>query len=196
MRQCVAASQYLHQLLHSGSLTHGGVKINSLLGNILNENGKKFRNSVTKWLKNNTDLVVWDYEVTIKPRGHFNADKDYGDCDILAYDPTINRVYNIECKRTVAARNIHQMKKEMDDYLGRAGQKKKVAKHVERDNWLQANLDQVKTLVGATEPPKVKSIILTSELITTRYLRTGEIPLPIISYRELKRNGYEELINC
>jgi len=88
------------------------------------------------------------------------------------------------------------MKKEMDDYLGRAGQKKKVAKHVERDNWLQANLDQVKTLVGATEPPKVKSIILTSELIPTRYLRTGEIPLPIISYRELKRNGYEELINC
>lgn len=125
MRQCVAACQYLHQLLHSGSLTHGGVKINSLLGNILNENGKKFRDSVTKWLKNNTDLVVWDYEVTIKPKGHFNADKDYGDCDILAYDPTINRVYNIECKRTVAARNIHQMKKEMDDYLGRAGQKKK-----------------------------------------------------------------------
>lgn len=196
MRQCVAACQYLHQLLHSGSLTHGGVKINSLLGNILNENGKKFRDSVTKWLKNNTDLVVWDYEVTIKPKGHFNADKDYGDCDILAYDPTINRVYNIECKRTVAARNIHQMKKEMDDYLGRAGQKKKVAKHVERNNWLQANLDQVKTLVGATEPPKVKSIILTSELIPTRYLRAGEIPLPIISYRELKRNGCEELINC
>jgi len=196
MRQCVAASQYLHQLLHSGSLTHGGVKINSLLGKIQNENGKKFRNSVTKWLKNNTDLVVWDNEVTIKPKGHFNADKDYGDCDILAYDPTINRVYNIECKRTVAARNIHQMKKEMDDYLGRADQKKKVAKHVERDNWLQTNSDQVKTLVGATEPPKVKSIILTSGLIPTRYLRAGEIPLPIISYRELKRNGYEELINC
>lgn len=196
MRQCVAASEYLDQLLHSGSLTHGGVKINSLLGNILNENGKKFRNSVTKWLKNNTDLVVWNYEVTIKPKGHFDADKDYGDCDILAYDPTINRVYNIECKRTVAARNIHQMKKEMDDYLGRAGQKKKVAKHVERDNWLQVNLDQVKNLVGATEPPIVKSIILTSELIPTRYLRAGEIPLPIISYRELKRSGCDELKNC
>ncbi|MBX2968281.1 MAG: SEC-C domain-containing protein [Cyclobacteriaceae bacterium] len=196
MRQCVAASQYLNQLLHSGRLINGGTKINSLLGSFNEENGKHFRNSVTKWIKDNTALVVWDYEITIKPKGHFNAEKDYGDCDILAYDPTINQVYNIECKRTEAARNIHQMKKEMDAYLGRAGQKKKVTKHVNRDNWLQANLDQVKTFVGAEKSPKVKSLIITSELIPTRYLKSGELPMPIISYHELKRNGYSSLRNC
>ncbi|MGB3343634.1 MAG: SEC-C metal-binding domain-containing protein [Aequorivita sp.] len=196
MRQCVAAGQYFNELLYSGRLTHGGAKINSLLGRINEDNGKHFRNTVTKWMKENTELVVWDYEVTMKPKGHFHADKDYGDCDIIAYDPIINQIYNIECKRTEAARNIHQMKKEMDAYLGRAGQKKKVAKHVDRDNWLQANLDQVKTLVGAEKTPKVKSLILTSELIPTRYLRKEEIPMSIISYRELKRNGPEILRNC
>lgn len=195
MRQCLASSQYLHQLLHSGRLTYGGSKINRLLGSINKDNGKHFRNAVTKWIKNNTDLIVWDYEVTMKPKGHFNADKDYGDCDILAYDHKVNRVYNIECKRTEAARNIHQMKKEMDAYLGRAGQKKKIAKHVERDTWMQANLDEVKNFVGATEQPKVKSIIITSELIPTRYLRAGELPLPIVSYRELKKRGTEGLLN-
>ena len=195
MRQCIAASQYLNQLIHSGSLTHGGKQINRLLGRFNEENGKHFRNSVANWIKENMQLIVWSYEVTMKPKGHFNADKDYGDCDILAYDPTINQVYNIECKRTEAARNIHQMKKEMDAYLGRAGQKKKVAKHVDRDNWLQANLDQVKIFVDAEKTPKVKSLILTSELIPTRYLREGEIPMPIISYRELKRNGSNSLQN-
>ncbi|MEP1257103.1 hypothetical protein, partial [Algoriphagus sp.] len=144
----------------------------------------------------NTQLVVWDYEVTMKPKGHFNADKDYGDCDIVAYDPTINQAYNIECKSTEAARNIHQMKNEMDAYLGRAGQKKKVAKHVDRDNWLQSNLDQVKLFVGAEKTPKVKSLILTSDLIPTRYLREEEIPMPIISYRELRRNGTDILRDC
>ncbi|MEP1954205.1 MAG: hypothetical protein ABJJ26_04660, partial [Algoriphagus sp.] len=196
MRQCIAASQYFNQLLHSGSLTHGGKKINSLLGSFKQKNGKHFRNAVTKWLKDNTQLVVWDYEVTMKPKGHFNADKDYGDCDIVAYDPTINQAYNIECKRTEAARNIHQMKNEMDAYLGRAGQKKKVAKHVDRDNWLQSNLDQVKLFVGAEKTPKVKSLILTSDLIPTRYLREEEIPMPIISYRELRRNGTDILRDC
>ncbi len=193
MRHCVAASQYLHQLLNSGRLTHGGAQINSLLGEINKDNGKHFRNVVVQWLKNNTGLTVWDYEVTMKPSGHFKADKDYGDCDIIAYDPAKNEVYNIECKLTEAARNIHQMKKEMDAYLGRAGQKKKIAKHVDRDNWLQANLDQVQAFVGATNEPTVKSLILTSELIPTRYLRAEEIPLPIYSYRELKE-GKTELL--
>ncbi|WP_296705877.1 hypothetical protein, partial [Algoriphagus sp.] len=193
MRQCIAASQYFNQLLHSGRLTNGGKKINSLLGSFKEKNGKHFRNTVTTWLKDNTHLVVWDYEVTMKPTGHFNADKDYGDCDIVAYDPTINQVYNIECKRTEAARNIQQMKNEMDAYLGREGQKKKVAKHVDRDNWLQENLDQVKFFVGAEKTPKVKSLILTSDLIPTRYLREEELPMPIISYRELRRNGTDIL---
>ena len=92
--------------------------------------------------------------------------------------------------------NIHQMKKEMDAYLGRAGQKKKVAKHVERDDWLQSNLDQVKTFVGVEKTPKVKSLILTSDLIPTRYLREGEIPMPIISYHELKKYGSDKLRDC
>jgi hypothetical protein len=196
MRHCIAASRYLYKILNSGQLTHGGQKINSLLGEINRENGKYFRNVVANWLTNNTALRVWSYEVTIKPGGHFNADKNYGDCDIIAYDESSNQLFNIECKRTEAARNIQQMKKEMDAYLGRVGQKKKIAKHVERDKWLQANLDQVQAFVEASSQPKVKSLILTSELIPTRYLRAEDIELPILSFRELRKSGIEELKNC
>ncbi len=196
MRHCMAASRYLHQLLNSGQLTHGGPKINSLLGDINRNNGKQFRNIVANWLANNTTLTIWPYEVTMKPGGHFDADKDYGDCDIVAYNEVNNQLYNIECKRTEAARNIHQMKKEMDAYLGRDGQKKKIAKHVERDKWFQANLDQVQALVRTSSQPNVKSLILTSDLIPTRYLRAEDIVLPILSYQELKRKGVDALKNC
>lgn len=196
MRHCLAAGKYLQQLLNSGRLTHGGSKISSLLGEINKKNGKQFRNTVVEWLKCNTQLFVWDNEVTMRPGGHFDTDKDYGDCDIVAFDQASNQVYNIECKRTEAARNIHQMKNEMDTYLGRNGQKRKIAKHMERDIWLQANLNQVKILVGAVEQPKVKSLILTSELIPTRYLRSVEIPLPILSYGELHKMGIVALKEC
>ncbi len=189
IRNCVSASRYLHQLLYSGQLTDGGPNINGLLGEIRMENGKHFRNLVMDWLIHNTNLNVWSYEVTIKPGGHLDADKDYGDIDVFAYDPKSSVVYNIECKRTVAARNIHQMKNEMDSYLGRAGQKKKVSKHVERDKWLQQNLDKIHTLLETETPCFVKSIIVTSELIPTRYLRAEDIEIPIISFQELKILG-------
>ncbi|WP_205748862.1 YecA family protein [Emticicia sp. CRIBPO] len=196
MRHCISAGNSLHYLLNSGRLSDSGSKIKSLLGEINRVNGKKFRNDVLKWIKDNTTLLVWDYELTIKPGGHFNADKDYGDCDIMAYDTISNQVYNIECKRTEQARNIHQMKNEMDDYIGRPGQKKKIAKHEERDNWLKANINQVKDFVNAQEQPTVTSLIITSELIPTRYLRSEEIALPILSFRELKKKGLRALEEC
>jgi len=189
IRQCLASIEYLSQLISSGSLTHGDKMIKRLLGRINNENGKRFRNEVMQWMNNNTNLKLFDYEVSIKPKGHLKANKDYGDCDIFAFDSNSKIVYNIECKRTESARNIHQMKKEIDAYLGRNGQRKKVAKHVERDNWLKDNLEKVKTFIGSENAIKVKSLILTSDLLPTRYLRKEEIPLPIISFHELKREG-------
>ena len=57
--------------------------------------------------------------VKIKERGHLVADIDYGDIDVLAYDTTNNILYSIECKNTNTAKNIREMKNEMDEYLGR-----------------------------------------------------------------------------
>jgi len=195
MRNCRSASRFLQQLLGSGRLTNGGPKINAILGRILETNGKNFRNEVKNWLKENTTLKVWEYEVTIKPKGHLDADNDYGDSDIFAYDAENNNVYNLECKQTSAARNIHQMKLEMDAYLGREGQKKKIAKHVARDNWLKENLELVQGFIESQKLPSIQSYIITSELIPTRYLRQDDIELPIISYRELRTHGISILSN-
>ncbi|MGB5982976.1 MAG: SEC-C metal-binding domain-containing protein [Nonlabens sp.] len=191
MRHCIAASSFLIELLHSGRLTGVGKNINKLLGKFREENGKEFREEVLSWLKANTDLNVYDYEVTIKERGHLKANKDYGDCDILAVNTTENVVFNIECKSTGAARNIAQMKTELDAYFGRYGQKKKLVKHEERDTWLKNNIEQLQQFIGFEQVIKVRSVVLTSELLPTRYIKSDYTRLPIISFQELKTIGIE-----
>lgn len=83
------------------------------------------------------------------------------------------------------------MKKEMDDYLGRDGNKKGtlVHKHLKRHKWLLDNIDKVQDFVGARTNPIVKSMMLTSEVIPTSYLRKEETPLSILNFQALKRDG-------
>lgn len=83
------------------------------------------------------------------------------------------------------------MKKEMDDYLGRNGKTKGalVLKHLRRHKWLIDNLEVVRVFVGADANPTIKSMMLTSEVIPTSYLRKEETPLSIHNFHDLKRKG-------
>ena len=190
-RACLAAGMQLTDLLYSGRLKHVGKKLEKLLGKFESEKGAAFNNEVRIWLQDNTALKVWEYEVSIKPKGNFVANDDLGDIDVLAYDAINNVMYSIECKNTNTAKNVREMKKEMDDYLGREGKKKGalVQKHLKRHKWLLANIDKVRVFIGAKTNPTIKSVMLTSEVIPTSYLRKKETPLSILNYQELKRNG-------
>ena len=190
-RACLAAGMQLTDLLYSGRLKNGGKKLATLLGKFEDAKGAIFNKEVRMWLEDNTTLKVWEYEVSIKPRGNLIASGDFGDIDVLAYDTTNNVVYSIECKNTNTAKNVREMKKEMDDYLGREGNKKRalVLKHLKRHKWLLDNIDIVQDFVGCKTNPIVKSMLLTSEVIPTSYLRKEETPLSILNFQELKRNG-------
>ena len=147
------------------------------------------------WLQKNTALKVWKYDVSMKPRGAFATAEDLGDIDVLAYDNIKNVVYSIECKNTNTAKNVREMKKEMDDYLGRTGKEKKslVMKHLRRHKWMIDNIEKVKDFIGAKTNPIVKSMMLTSEVIPTSYLRKKDTPLSILNFQELKMKGIEYL---
>lgn len=195
MRQCITSSEYLINLVSFGILKNGGKQIKKILGKIADLKGKSFRNYAANWIKSNTSLKVWDFEVTIEPKGHLKAEENKGDSDIFAYDAEMNQVYNIECKRTVPSKTMHQMKTEIDKYLGRReGERKYIVKHLERDIWLKNNIDQVKEFIGVPKAPNIKSIVLTSKLLPLRYVK--EITLPIISFQELKRYGIKILREC
>ena len=194
-RSCLTAGMQLTDLLYSGRLRNVGKKLEKLLGKFESAKGAAFNEAVREWLKQNSTLTVWDYDVPMKPKGAFVTPEDYGDIDVLAYDTNANVVYSIECKNTNTAKNVREMKKEMDDYLGRGENPEKdkkkalVLKHLRRHKWLVENIEAVKDFVGASSSPVVKSMMLTSEVIPTSYLRKEDTPLSIFNFQELKRKG-------
>jgi hypothetical protein len=169
--------------------------LEKLLGKFESAKGAAFNKEVRKWLQEHTALKVWKYDVPMKPKGAFAASEDLGDIDALGYDGAKNVVYSIECKNTNTAKNVREMKKEMDDYLGRDGKTKNalVMKHLRRHKWMIDNIEIVKDFVGAKTNPTVKSMMLTSEVIPTSYLRKEDTPLSILNFQELRRKGIEYL---
>ena len=201
-RSCLTAGMQLTDLLYSGRLKNVGKKLEKLLGKFEAAKGAAFNEDVRRWLKQNTTLQVWDYDVPMKPKGAFVTPEDYGDIDVMAYDSSKNVVYSIECKNTNTAKNVREMKKEMDDYLGRGDNPEKdkkkalVLKHLRRHKWLGENIETVRDFVGASSFPVVKSMMLTSEVIPTSYIRKEDTPLSIFNFQELKRKGLCYLDSC
>lgn len=188
-RNAISSEKQLSYLLFEGKLNNGGKQIEKLLGTFRQKKGKVYRNKLKDWLKTNSDLTVIDYEVKIDTKGHLVADKNYGDIDILVHNTKTNTVCSLECKDTNKAKNIHEMKKEMDSYLGRERQKGMIQKHVERHNWLNSNKAKLKAFLKIDNEPKVVSFMLTSEVIPMTYIKAEALSLPIISFPDLKNEG-------
>jgi hypothetical protein len=197
-RHLIESAEYLESLLRTGRLkSKDGGKLNALLSKVNKEKGDNFRDYAKEWIKANTSLEVTDYEVEIDVDGHLICDKNLGDIDILAVDKTTKTIYSIECKNTVGARAIHEMKSEMDNYLGRDGSPGMIEKHVIRDKWLKENVEQLRRFVKLNDEDKIniKSLVLTSKDIPTIYLASGRLPLPMISFPKLKREGFSVASN-
>jgi hypothetical protein len=188
-RNALAAERQLSLLLFGGRLRNGGKEINKLLGIFRKRKGGIYRNEVRDWLKKYSELIVIDHEVKIAPNEHLKADKDYGDIDILVYNKNTKTVISLECKNTTKAKNIHEMKTEMDNYLGRDGQQGMIQKHLARHNWLKQHMQDVRIFLNTKETVQIKSYILTSEVIPTTYIKSQELSLPILSYYSLKKEG-------
>lgn len=201
-RSCLMSGLQLTDLLFSGRLKNVGKNMSELLGQIEAKKGRLFNEEVRAFLQKIPGLTVWTRDVPIKPKSILDADKDYGDIDVMAYNPATNVLYSIECKNTNTAKNVREMKTEMDSYLGRGENpetdKKRalVLKHLRRHQWLVNNMEQVKTVIGATEAPTVKSMMLTAAVIPTSYLKREETPLSILNFPELKLKGLAYLDSC
>lgn len=108
-------------------------------------------------------------------------------------------VYNLECKATAQAKNAREMKTEMDKFLGRESddpeERKKgkdkclMGKHLKRHKWLCDNIEKLKNFIGTTDDICVKSYVITEHAVPFAYLKGDELPLPIIPFLNLKKEG-------
>lgn len=185
----------LFYLLYSGRLAEVKTQeMKSWLAAVSGDKGKPFREEVKGWFQGNSDYEILPYEVRMEkdaPKGHIQTNKHYGDIDLLVIDHKQHIIYPIECKNIHGGRNVHEMKVEMDEYLGCDGKDKKakMRKHIERDKWLNENITSLKGLVPDVENYIIKSFILTADEIPLAYLRKDELPLPVKSFAFLRRKG-------
>ena len=201
-RSCINAGNQLANLIYSGRLRNGGKKINQLLGKFESIKGREYNEDVRAFLSQFAQLNVCPHDVSIKQNGSIKAENDFGDIDVLAYDSTHNILYSIECKNTHTAKNIREMKTEMDEYLGRGDNPKKdrknalVFKHLRRHEWIVKHIDQLMAYIGIEKRPNMKSMMLTSAVIPTSYLRKEDTPISILNYPTLRREGLAYLNTC
>ncbi|MBX3254916.1 MAG: SEC-C domain-containing protein [Chitinophagaceae bacterium] len=188
-RHLYKAAENLVSIFHSGSLPLD--KENKAIRTLLAERnaikGKEFRDEIQNWLTENTSLYVYSQEITIKEKGFFIADSDKGDIDILAIDHGIKVIYSIECKNTNQSKVAYEFHLEIIDYLGKLGKNGLIQKHINRDQWLRENSEQVFRKLNVSGDYRLVSLVVSKYVLPTAFLRNVEIP--IISIHDLKKNG-------
>lgn len=195
-RNAMSSLRQLSTLLSDGRLQDDTQHLKALRSKFNDIKGKAFNEDVRLFLKKQTNLKVWDWEVTIDVDGNLKAEENYGDIDVLAYDSVRKILFAIECKNTEKARNVKEMKTELDKYFGQPGSNKKgyIQKHIDRHQWLNNNINQVKSFVGEDPEFSIVSIILTSEVIPLSYISKIQPQLPILAFSQLKSKGVDSLI--
>lgn len=190
-------------MLNEGRLNGCGECLKILKGEICEQKGKEYTNSVRELLTSKSNWEVWEYEMKIEPGSLMRAETNYGDIDVMAYDRDNKVLYCLECKDTARARNIHEMKSEMDRFLGyarggdqpteREQKKSWVGKHLKRHRWLEEHTENVKNVIKELGDFEVRSIMVTSSVLPISYLRGRELSLPIVAYMDISNRGVAAL---
>lgn len=179
------ASDNLLALFHNGSLkVEDDCKaINKLLAERNNIKGREFREEVFEWLIKKPNLKVIPYEVKIKENGLFNADRNYGDVDIMAFDIRKKILYSIECKNTKQAKIMYDFQNDLKNYI-----EKQLPKHLNREFWLKKNIGDVLQVFKIEDKGyKVKSMVISSYQLPIKFMEKTKIP--IYSLNEIKMNA-------
>lgn len=146
-----------------------------------NIKGVEFRNKVYNWITNNTSLYVVPHEVKIRKSTFHNADRDYGDIDILAFDLKNQIIYLIECKNTKQVKIMYDFSSDVKNYLT-----KQLPKHITRGEWLKKNRDQLsEKFTLDLFKFEVISLVISSFQLPIKFIE--ETPIPIYSFNEIKR---------
>lgn len=164
--------------------------VQRVLGKLAQHSGKRLVESVLNEFY--TDDLMIDSEVPINPKSALKNDTDIGDVDVLVINTSTKIIYSLECKSMAPSRNIKEMIGEVDKLFGSDSEKGWIDKHVKRDTWLKANLNQLGTKYGLDlSDYTVRSFFVTEEDMLTPYLKTRQLAMPFVTLYSLKENGLD-----
>jgi hypothetical protein len=191
------AIQFFDTRLTSGKLfAPDGSKLNSALGRIANRMGNSFNEAVYKAVLEFKEGVV-EKEVSISKLSGKKADGSMGDIDVLFICPSEKVIISIESKDMSSGKNPHDVAEEINKLFGGTKTKGWMTKHNNRHMWLEQNIPllQQKFKIDLSGF-KVVSLMVTDEIVATKFIKTQKLLFPIIELRKLKQNGLAELLEA
>jgi hypothetical protein len=169
-------------------------EMRSLLARFNQERGSAFTLQVRDLFEIYEGLIV---DSNIKKIGRARiaqCGNDLGDIDVLVINPCRRRVLVIECKDLSIARNPYEMANEIETLFVDADKPPTVVRHQRRANWIKDNLSLVLGHYGVDSKGKWQiepTLVVSEEMLTPHIYHP---PMPVISFRTLKRQFVEEWI--
>ncbi len=117
-----------------------------------------------------------------------NNGEEIGDVDVLAISPDSKTIYPIEVKDLSLARTPQEMASENERlFVGKKSDKSTMTHHLERAEWIKANLSHILARFGVSSRGRwtVEPLIVTSQPLMTALMRTS--PIPVIDFGQLMR---------
>lgn len=191
-RQVLASRIYLAEQCQSDRIRvpKGKDAIKKAIGAFADKRGTRLVDNIIKSIK--PDGLIIDRDRFIGPSFEFKHTEDIGDLDVLVIDPAKKIVYSLEAKSISESRNIKEMIEEVSKLFGSTSEAGWIEKHMKRDTWLKANLDQLSKKYGIDLTSfKVKSVFITEEDMLTPYLRKMSLPLPFLTRYDLEEHGMD-----
>jgi hypothetical protein len=165
----VAPAQLREAFVYTVSNFHGGGFADYQLspamrrwaGKIADTRGRKFSEDVAARLRK----LGWEAEVEVKVTKLLRRsfDRDFGDVDVLAWNPATGRVIAIECKDVQYRKTYGEVAEQLADFRGEAranGKPDYLLLHLNRMDLLGEHLPQVAAYLGWKGVERVESHLL------------------------------------
>lgn len=171
-----------------------GTKLHKVIGRMANKKGADFVQKVYDYC-NGLGCSIIEKELDLKPKSRFKTNKDLGDIDVFIIDESSKTIINLECKKMLAGKNIKEMVEEAEKLLN--DDDGWVAKHEKRDTWLKNNKPVLsKEFSIDLTDYDVKSLFITSESLSSSFVKENELTLPFTTMYKLEEKGLDAFLNC
>ena len=151
---------YMFRNYYSGDFPLWQLKplMRSWAGISRDKRGRKFSNEVAARLR----ALGWEAETEVKITKLLRKgfDRDYGDVDVLAWNPQSARVLIIECKDVQYRKTYGEIAEQLSDFrgeLGRDGKPDLLLRHLRRVELVSKHLPELQRHIGLDRLPEIES---------------------------------------
>jgi hypothetical protein len=154
------AVQYMLGNYHRGDFPHWQLRplMRSWAGTSADRRGREFSNEVATRLR----ALGWKAEAEVKITKLLcrRFDRNYGDVDVLAWNPGSRRVLIIECKDVQFRKTFGEIAEQLSNFRGelkRDGTPDDLLRHLDRIELISKHLPELQRYIGFDRKPMIES---------------------------------------